>query len=147
MSSSSIHLCGFCCYAGSHTLGAGHCVNIVDRLYEPKDDDFMSNTFNLYLRFSCPDKVPLNNLTVLPNDLTPILFDNQYFRDILAGRGPFTIDSRIASDQRTSPTVGAFSNDQAFFFRAFSSAFLKLSTNGVLTGNNGEVRRRCNQTN
>ncbi|KAF3773946.1 Peroxidase 29 [Nymphaea thermarum] len=131
----------------SHTLGAGHCVNIVDRLYEPKEDDFMSNTFNLYLRFLCPDKMPLTNLTALPNDLTPILFDNQYFRDILAGRGPFTIDSRIASDQRTSSIVAAFANDQEFFLQTFSSAFSKLSTNGVLTGNNGEVRRKCNQTN
>ncbi|XP_031490645.1 peroxidase 29-like [Nymphaea colorata] len=133
---------------GSHTLGVGHCINIADRLYEPKGDDYMSSNYGAYLSFMCPTRVPLTNLTALPNDLTPTLFDNQYFRNILAGRAPFTIDSRIATDPRTSAIVAHFAGNQEHFFQAFSSAFLKLSYHGVLTGDSeGEIRRQCNQVN
>ncbi|CAN6445674.1 unnamed protein product [Victoria cruziana] len=133
---------------GSHTLGVGHCINIADRLYEPKDDDYMSSNYGAYLSFMCPTRVPLTNLTVLPNDLTPTIFDNQYFMNIMAGRTPFTIDSRMAKDPRTAAIVHDFAGNQDHFFQVFSSAFVKLSYHGILTGDGeGEIRRQCNRPN
>ncbi|KAL9258479.1 Peroxidase 29-like protein [Drosera capensis] len=132
---------------GAHTLGTGHCINIVDRLYNPGPMDTMDLTYELFLKLQCPTKVPITNLTSVPNDSTPTLFDNQYFKDISLGKSLFGVDSSLALDPRTGPIVEQFAADPEHFFRAFSSAFVKLSSANVLTGSSGEVRLRCNQVN
>ncbi|XP_021766852.1 peroxidase 29-like [Chenopodium quinoa] len=132
---------------GGHTLGAGHCINIVDRLYKPNPRDEMDPNFQLALKFGCPTKIPMTNLTAIPNDITPTIFDNQYYRDIIMGKGLFSIDSTISRDPRTINIVNQFADDQELFFQAFSSAFVKLSSANVLTGNMGEVRLQCDQVN
>ncbi|OMO64779.1 Plant peroxidase [Corchorus olitorius] len=132
---------------GGHTLGGGHCMNIVGRLYNRQRNDQINPGFEALLRFHCPTKFPLTNLTVVPNDKTPLTFDNQYFRDVLIGKGLFTIDSSISRDPRTSPIVRKFAADVNYFFHVFSSAFVKLSSANVLTKGKGEVRRKCNQVN
>ncbi|GAB2301063.1 hypothetical protein Dimus_035099 [Dionaea muscipula] len=132
---------------GAHTLGAGHCLNIADRLYNPDPLDEMDFTFELSLRLLCPTRIPITNLTTAPNDSTPTLFDNHYYRDISSGRGLFGVDSSLSRDPRTAPIVAQFSVDLPYFFQTFSSAFVKLSSANVLTGNLGEIRRSCNQVN
>ncbi|KAJ1405560.1 Secretory peroxidase [Sesbania bispinosa] len=132
---------------GAHTLGVGHCLNIVGRLYDQRIGDEMDLNFEASLRLACPTEIPLTNLTFVPNDMTPIIFDNHYYRDIIMGRGLFGIDSNISRDPRTAPFVMRFALDQNYFFEAFSSAFLKLSTTNVLTNEQGDVRRQCNQVN
>ncbi|KAG8494385.1 hypothetical protein CXB51_012108 [Gossypium anomalum] len=124
---------------GAHTLGGGHCLNIVDRLFDRQPDDQINPGFGVILRLLCPTKTPLTNLTVVPNDKTLI--------DVLLGNGLFTIDSRISTDQRTAPIVRQFAADSRRFFQVFSSAFVKLSSSNVLTNEEGQVRRKCNQVN
>ncbi|XP_058728041.1 peroxidase 29 [Vicia villosa] len=132
---------------GAHTLGVGHCLNIVGSLYNQEIGDNMDLKFKTLLTLACPTEIPLTNLTVVPNDMTPIIFDNQYYRDILMGKALFGIDSSISRDPRTAPFVMRFAEDQRYFFEAFSSAFVKLSSPNVLTNIQGEVRRKCNQVN
>ncbi|GAB2298911.1 hypothetical protein Dimus_032988 [Dionaea muscipula] len=132
---------------GAHTLGTGHCINIVDRLYNPDPLDRMDFKYEFYLRLQCPTETPLTNLTSVPNDATPTLFDNQYYWGITFGKGLFGIDSYLSTDPRTAPIVARFRLDPAYFFQTFSSAFVKLSSANVLTGSSGEVRLNCNQVN
>ncbi|KAH7545702.1 hypothetical protein FEM48_Zijuj01G0121800 [Ziziphus jujuba var. spinosa] len=132
---------------GAHTLGVGHCVNIVNRLYNRKPSDRMDFVFEQMLRLKCPTRVPLTNLTIVSNDLTPFVFDNQYYTNVLMGKGLFGIDSSISTDPRTLPIVRRFAADQNYFFNVFSSAFVKLSSTNVLTQRQGEVRRQCNRIN
>eukprot|EP01018_Ginkgo_biloba_P009807 Gb_15647 [translate_table: standard] len=117
---------------GAHTLGIGHCVNVVKRLYPQKDTN-LGFFFGNFLRINCPTAVPFTNKTFITNDLTSLRFDNQYYRDIRSGRGLFSIDSAMAMDPRTALTVSRFADDQNLFFQAFSSAFVKLSVASVLT--------------
>ncbi|KAJ0989205.1 hypothetical protein J5N97_007561 [Dioscorea zingiberensis] len=136
---------------GAHTLGVGHCTSIVHRLYGSRDlgRENLSPLFEEFLRLNCPTRVPLTNITFIFNDLTTLLFDNQYFRDIDGGRGLFTIDSELSVDPRTAAFVRRFAEDNRHFFSVFSKAFVKLSTMGVLTGDGdgGEVRRVCSRVN
>ena len=124
----------------------------MSRLYDRKsgDDahhDGMDLAFEAILRLKCPTRVPLTNLTVVSNDLTPLVFDNQYYTNILIGKGLFGIDSSVSSDPRTMPIVRRFAADQNYFFNVFSSAFIKLSSTNVLAQKKGEVRRQCNRIN
>lgn len=132
---------------GAHTLGAGHCINIVNRLYKQKAGDRMNRGFQILLRLNCPTEVPLTNLTAVPNDLTPLTFDNQYYKGILMGTGLLGIDSSISQDPYTLPIVRQFAADQSYFFQVFSSAFVKLSSTKVHTHKKSEVRRQCNHIN
>ncbi|KAF4372582.1 hypothetical protein F8388_027255 [Cannabis sativa] len=132
---------------GAHTLGVGHCLNIASRLYDGNPEDQMNLGFEAHLKWKCPTRVPLTNLTFVPIDSTPIAFDNQYFKDLLMGKALFGIDSTIARDPLTNPIVTRFATDQDYFFKVFSSAFVKLSSTKVLTAKEGEVRRQCYRRN
>ncbi|ERN05480.1 hypothetical protein AMTRI_Chr12g234730 [Amborella trichopoda] len=131
---------------GGHTLGVSHCINVVNRLY-PSYESEKLGAFGIYLRLNCPTMAPLTNLTFIPNDLTPFVFDNHYYKDLKAGRGLLSIDSSISTDPRTAPIVDRFSRDSDYFFFTFSSAFVKLSTVGVPTGKQGQIRNQCSQLN
>ncbi|KAJ7564275.1 hypothetical protein O6H91_02G010800 [Diphasiastrum complanatum] len=126
---------------GAHTLGVGHCINFVNRLNPP--DPLMSPLFSTALKFICRLPSPLNNFTFAPNDLTNLVFDNQYFRDLLARRGLLTVDSEIVNDPRTVGFVSQFAANQPLFFQRFTSAFVKLTRFNVLTGTTGQIRNRC----
>lgn len=53
----------------------------------------------------------------------------------------------MLSDQRTKGLVNSFANDQNLFFNKFVSAMIKLSQLDVLTGDQGEIRDKCNVVN
>ncbi|EFJ33714.1 hypothetical protein SELMODRAFT_167284 [Selaginella moellendorffii] len=133
---------------GAHTVGVGHCVSVLDRLYPTQDPNLLPPR-SAQLRAQCPPTPPqlLNNNTFFANDFTNVFFDNQYFRDILNGQGLFGIDSKIALDKRTSRIVSMFATNQAYFFAVFSSAFNKMLASNVLTGSSGEIRRDCKVVN
>lgn len=128
--------------AGAHTLGATHCVNILDRL---ASDTRMSPVFEASLRLSCPFGSFTPNTSFVLNDPTTLMFDNHYYWNTLGGRGVLKIDAELATNPKTLPFVQRFAANQGEFFRAFSSAFVKLSSYSVLTGKQGIIRRSCNK--
>lgn len=131
---------------GSHTLGVGHCVSVVKRLYPQRDATLGTAYYNV-LRLRCPARTSTGGRVALPNDLTPIIFDSQYFSNSIAGRGLFRVDSEVAQNPLTAPIIRSFIANPQAFFRAFSSAFLKLSLANVLTGSQGQIRHNCHFVN
>lgn len=119
----------------------------MSRLYDPIPGDQINYSFELLLKLQCPSKNPLTNLTAVPNDSTPLIFDNQYYRDVLMGKGLFAVDFGISRHPRTASIVNRFAAKKNYFFQVFSSAFVKLSATNVLTESKGEVRKICNQVN
>ncbi|KAH6769577.1 Peroxidase family protein [Perilla frutescens var. hirtella] len=130
---------------GAHTLGVTHCFNIRSRLRNP--DNAMHAGFINLLKLRCPadQSASASTIKFVPNDLTPVLFDNKYFVSTMRGGGVLKIDATMPLDSRTRPYVEKFASDQNAFFRAFSSAFLKLSSSNVLIGTQGMIRRTCNR--
>ncbi|KAK9084365.1 hypothetical protein Scep_030836 [Stephania cephalantha] len=122
---------------GAHTLGVTHCSSILERLKSQDSKD-------LFLKLKCRLGSLSSNLSFVQNDLTFLSFDNHYFRDAVEGRGVLRIDADMAVDPRTAIVMRQFAAKQEYFFQTFSSAFLKLSAAGVLTGNEGIIRRSCN---
>eukprot|EP00250_Pteridium_aquilinum_P012331 c20661_g2_i1 orf=49-1017(-) len=130
---------------GAHTLGVGHCVNVESRLYPEKDNNLGLVFYNV-LKLRCPARRTTQG-RVVPNDLTPVTFDTQYFGSALAGRGLFRVDSEVARNPLTAPILQFFKANPAAFFSAFSSAFVKLSLSDVLVGSQGQIRSNCHFVN
>ncbi|XP_047318505.1 peroxidase 29 [Impatiens glandulifera] len=130
---------------GGHSLGVSHCKNILSRLTNPSRG-VVSSGFQAFLALSCSGALNPNT-TFIINDQSPIRFDQGYYKDIKSGRGVLRVDTELPSDPRTAPFVDKFAADKNEFNRVFSSAFVKVSTWGVLTGQQGSIREYCHVNN
>ncbi|KAK8267214.1 hypothetical protein V6Z12_D12G297600 [Gossypium hirsutum] len=78
-------------------------------------------------------------------DSTASTFDNNYYKQLLAGKGVFGSDQALYGDYRTKWIVESFANDQSLFFKEFATSMVKLGNVGVME--NGEVRLNCRVVN
>ncbi|MCO5596321.1 hypothetical protein L7F22_050382 [Adiantum nelumboides] len=129
---------------GAHTMGVAHCKNFADRLY-PRRDRNMGLLFANTLKARCPRIFPSNAFAAL--DTSNFRFDNAYFRNVLNRRGLLSIDAELGLHPVTGPVVANFARNPSVFFNFFSSAFIKLTNNNVLSASNGEVRFDCSRSN
>ncbi|KAG9457818.1 hypothetical protein H6P81_002326 [Aristolochia fimbriata] len=132
---------------GAHTIGITHCINI--NTYG--EDHLIGGTrtgpshFQEFLKLGCRGAGSVAKTAFLVNDRTSLVFDNQYYRDAIDGRGLLRIDAEVSKDPRTAPIVAEFAREQSYFFEVFASAFVKLASSGVLAGDEGRVARTCNR--
>jgi peroxidase len=74
-------------------------------------------------------------------------FDNRYYANLLDGRGLLRTDAVLVQNASTRATVAAFAQSQDAFFSAWADSFARLSSLGVKTGTDGEIRRACSSVN
>lgn len=75
------------------------------------------------------------------------LFDNQYYRNLLARKGLFESDSVLINDTQTKGKVELFSQRLDEFFTSWRESFVKLASIGVKTGDEWEIRQSCANVN
>ncbi|KAL1357479.1 peroxidase 66-like [Arachis duranensis] len=131
--------------SGGHTLGFSHCSSFQSRIHNFSFLHDIDPTLNIKFALELKNKCPNPN-TTNPNageflDSTASVFDNDYYTQILGGKGLFSSDQSLASDSRTRWIVEAFAKDPSVFFKEFADSMLKLGNVGVLE--NGEVRLNC----
>lgn len=102
------------------------------------------------LRAACPVNGDGNSTVALDNRSRD-LFDNNYFGNLLNGRGILQSDQvLVSSDSAASTTktiVELYSNNSAVFFRDFANAMIKMGNISPLTGGDGEIRSNCRVVN
>ncbi|XAR71474.1 Peroxidase [Bertholletia excelsa] len=136
--------------SGAHTIGRAHCRAFSERFR-------VGATGNLTFIDASLDKDYASRLakqcggsgggTVSNDPGTPFLFDNRYYQELLAKRGLFHSDSALVSDRRTLDQVLDFAKNQASFFDSWTRSFSKLTSVGVKTGEQGEIRQTCSVAN
>ena len=133
---------------GAHSVGRTHCVKLVHRLYPEVDPAFPASHVEHMLK-KCPDTIPdPKAVQYVRNDRgTPMILDNNYYRNILDNKGLLLVDHQLANDKRTKPYVKKMAKSQDYFFKEFSRAITILSENNPLTGSKGEIRKQCNLAN
>ncbi|KAM7276473.1 hypothetical protein ACFE04_018339 [Oxalis oulophora] len=133
--------------SGSHSIGKIRCFSIVTRLYNSTGkgdpDPAIEPKFIQKLDMICPPNVDQNK--TLGADSTHVVFDNQYFKDLVVGRGILNSDQTLYTFPQTRPYVNLFSRDQNAFFKAFVKGMLKLGDQQ--SGKPGEIRRNCRVVN
>ena len=124
--------------AGAHTIGAASCGFFG---YRVGADAAMDPAFADQLRGSCPGAAA-GGFAFL-DAATPLRFDNEYYRNLRAGRGLLASDQALYADARSRGAVDRYAADQGAFFRDFAAAMTRLGRVGVRTAEDGEVRRDC----
>lgn len=137
---------------GAHTIGTAHCNTFRDRFQEDSKgklrpiDQTLDSSYANQLMKQCPVGAQ-PSATVNNDPETSMAFDNQYYRNLLAHKGLFQSDSVLLNNNSTRKIVEDFANDQDLFFENWGLSFLKLTSVGVKTDNEGEIRRSCGTTN
>ncbi|KAF7836429.1 Peroxidase 17 [Senna tora] len=133
--------------SGSHSIGQGRCFSIMFRLYNQsgsgKPDPAIEPIYREKLDKLCPLDVDQNVTGDL--DATPVLFDNQYFKDLVAGRGFLNSDQTLYTFPQTRGFVVLYSKNQSLFFKDFVRGMLKMGD--LQSGRPGEVRKNCRVVN
>ena len=94
----------------------------------------------------CPIRVD-PRIAINMDPTTPQTFDNAYFKNLQQGKGLFTSDEVLFTDNRSKATVNQFASSTDAYNQAFVAAITKLGRVGVKTGTQGEIRRDCTVVN
>ncbi|PIN20780.1 Peroxidase [Handroanthus impetiginosus] len=136
--------------SGCHTVGFSHCSRFANRTYSfsPSNpvDPTLDPAYAQQLMQECPQNVD-PQIAINMDPVTPQVFDNVYFQNLVARKGLFTSDQVLFEDPASQPTVLDFARNPGDFNRAFITAITKLGRVGVKTGNQGEIRRDCSAFN
>jgi peroxidase len=145
--------------SGAHTLGFAHCNEFADRIFRrakgggggggaaPPHDPTMNPSYARALQDACRDYQRDPTIAVFNDVMTPGKFDNMYFVNLQRGLGLLSTDQALWTDPRTRPFVQRYAANQTAFFADFARAIVKLGVQGIKTGRDGEVRRRCDMFN
>jgi len=72
-----------------------------------------------------------------------MVFDNEFYKQIILKRGVLFIDQQLALDPLSSGLVSGFAGNDAAFERSFADAMVKMGNIGVLVGSDGQIRKNC----
>ncbi|XP_059304879.1 peroxidase 66 [Lycium ferocissimum] len=134
--------------SGGHTLGFSHCSSFEPRLHNFSSVHDTDPTLNAVFAQTLKQKCPKPNKDRTAGqflDTTSSVFDNNYYKQIITGKGVFASDQSLLNDYKTGWIVKSFADDQALFFKVFAASMIKLGNVGVLE--KGEVRLNCRAIN
>ncbi|KAJ7570531.1 hypothetical protein O6H91_01G124200 [Diphasiastrum complanatum] len=140
--------------SGAHTIGKAKCSSFSQRLFNQsgsgKPDISIESNFLSALQQLCPQSSSSSNANSLaPLDFaSPTQFDNQYYVNLLSGRGLLNSDEVLFTTAgSTKDTVQLYGFDQFSFFRNFAASMINMGNISPLTGSSGEIRNNCRFTN
>ncbi|KAL3702373.1 hypothetical protein R1sor_020395 [Riccia sorocarpa] len=133
--------------SGAHTIGNTHCNGILPHLYNftggnnaTDIDPALNKGFAAFLKKHCPQGNRTNTILI---DSTAGKFDNAYYKNVLAGKGIFITDATLIRDSLGKEIVTSFAQAKSTFFEEFAAGMVKMGNLGVLTGSQGEIRKKC----
>ncbi|KAK7319831.1 hypothetical protein RJT34_04559 [Clitoria ternatea] len=137
--------------SGGHTIGFAQCFTFKGRLFDfqgsGKPDPVLGNSLLSKLRTMCPN-IDSSNSNLAPLDATSsLVFDNEYYRNLMSNTGLLESDQALIRDPRTSSMVYYYTINPMSFYNDFAASMVKLSNVGVLTGMRGQIRETCGSVN
>uniref|UniRef100_A0A0A9DJC9 Peroxidase, putative n=1 Tax=Arundo donax TaxID=35708 RepID=A0A0A9DJC9_ARUDO len=139
--------------SGGHTIGSAHCNTFGERFrvangsMAPVDGSMNTDYANELIR-ACSVNGTVSARTAVDCDSgSASTFDNRYFGNLLDGRGLLRTDAVLVQNATTRAKVAEFAQSQDSFFARWADSFARLTSLGVKTGADGEIRRACSSVN
>ncbi|XP_061989480.1 peroxidase 5-like [Rosa rugosa] len=138
--------------SGAHSIGEAQCTQIKDRLYKYSEaqpqDPSLDPTYADELARKCPapDTLPAKQAlrTMVDFDpTTPLDLDNQYYVNLMRGRGLLQSDQVQTADPQTGAIVYRMAASSETWSKKFLKAMIKMGRINVLTKDEGEIRTNC----
>ncbi|KAJ4730003.1 Peroxidase [Melia azedarach] len=132
--------------SGGHTIGTSHCSSFDSRLYnfsgKGDTDPALDPNYVAHLKRKCK---PGDNTTLVEMDPGSFrTFDEDYYTLVSKRRGLFQSDAALLNDSETKAYVKLQATTHgSTFAKDFAKSMVKMGEIGVLTGNSGEIRKRC----
>ncbi|CAN6170494.1 unnamed protein product [Urochloa humidicola] len=140
--------------SGAHTLGKAHCSSYADRLYPSAGcstaDPALDARYADRLRMRCAaDGSSSGNSSSELDPGSCVTFDTSYYRHVARRRGLLRSDASLLDHRFTRAYVlqAASGRYDGHFFHDFAVSMAKMAAIGVLTGDHGEIRKKCNVVN
>ncbi|ESQ36402.1 hypothetical protein EUTSA_v10008202mg [Eutrema salsugineum] len=132
--------------SGAHTIGISSCGLISRRIHNfTGNGDFDPSMNPSYVRQLKKRCKPTDRSTMVAMDPGSFKkFDSHYFNVVAQKRGLFTSDSTLLDDVETKHYIQTqVETSGASFDKDFSESMVKLGFVEILTGTQGEIRKRC----
>ncbi|GLJ14608.1 hypothetical protein SUGI_0236470 [Cryptomeria japonica] len=134
--------------SGAHTIGQAQCFTFRNRIYQESNID---PVFAQSLQATCPRDDGVGSSNLSPFDIVnPNVFDNNYFKDLVASKGLLNSDQALLNGRDatfTQDQVALDSNDQTTFFTDFQVSMVNMGNIKPLTGTDGVIRKDCRKPN
>lgn len=99
------------------------------------------------LQTMCPN-INSSNTKLAPLDSGSMYrFDNKYYMNLVNNAGLLESDQVLMQDPKTATMVNYYSMNSYLFWNDFGTSMAKLGNIGVLTGNEGQIRKKCGAVN
>ncbi|KAL0434910.1 UNVERIFIED_CONTAM: Peroxidase 4 [Sesamum radiatum] len=130
---------------GTHTIGKARCVTFRERIY---NDTSIDASFAKKRQQRCPRTSGSGDDNFAPMDKkTPEIFDNAYFKNLIAKKGLLHSDQVLLDGGSTDSLVELYSKSPQSFDKDLVVAMIKMGDISPLTGSNGEIRKNCRKPN
>ncbi|KAK4367719.1 hypothetical protein RND71_011511 [Anisodus tanguticus] len=137
--------------SGAHTIGFAQCATFKRRLFDfdgsGNPDPTLDSSLLGNLRTICPNQNDSNSNLAPLDAVTINKFDNVYYKNLMNNSGLLESDQALMTDNSTAALVSSYSKNPYLFSKEFATSMVKLIQIGVLTGQDGEIRKNCRVVN
>ncbi|GAB4859467.1 hypothetical protein Ancab_040404 [Ancistrocladus abbreviatus] len=136
--------------SGAHTIGVSHCPPFTNRLYnftgKGDSDPSMDPNYVAALKRKCKPNDSTTTVKMDPGSSKKV--DTHYYLLVSNRKGLFQSDAALLNDNFTRSYVRTkATGNEAKFFNDFKASMVKMGKMGVLTGSDGEIRKKCTVVN
>ncbi|KAA8531736.1 hypothetical protein F0562_006547 [Nyssa sinensis] len=137
--------------SGAHTIGFAQCSTFKARLFNfdgsGNPDPILDASLLSNLRTACPNQDDSDTNLAPLDPVSSTKFDNIYFKNLANNSGLLQSDQALMGDNTTAGMVINYSKFPFLFSKDFGASMVKLSSIGVLTGQDGQIRKNCRVVN
>jgi peroxidase len=136
--------------SGAHTIGNSHCPSFTYRLYSFTgkgygQDPSLNSSYATYLKTKCKN-LSDSTTTVAMDPGSSLSFDTHYYKILLEYEGLFQSDAALLTDKRSFEEVKKLLSIK-YFLEKFAYSMKKMGEIQVLTGTEGQIRKKCSVVN
>ncbi|XP_062188131.1 peroxidase 7-like [Phragmites australis] len=144
--SNGLNIVDLVALSGAHTIGRATCGAVKPGLCDRRRDGSLDRQYGDFLQRKCSAGGDAEYVEL--DGETPTAFDNQHYKNLMRGKGLLPTDQKLLRDSRTADFVRSFANQGSqIFVHQFAQSMRHLGEAQVLTGDEGEVRRKCSAVN